>query len=68
VGWIWTSVGLTVLATAMLSVHVIRRTAPLLYLACAMLFVGILIDKGIGTIIPPNPGAAFPPTRRRGWS
>jgi molybdopterin-containing oxidoreductase family membrane subunit len=42
----------TVAATALLSVHGLRRTSPVLYLACAMLFVGVLIDKGIGTIIP----------------
>ena len=71
VPWIWTSVGLTVLATALLSVHSLRRMPPVLYLACAMLFVGVLIDKGIGTIIPgfvPEPGAASPPTPPRGWS
>jgi molybdopterin-containing oxidoreductase family membrane subunit len=36
----------------MLSVHTVRRTAPLLYLACGMLFVGVLIQKSISTIIP----------------
>ena len=49
--------------TAILSVHGARRTAPLLYLACAMLFVGVLIDKGIGTIIPgfvPEPWGKIP--------
>jgi Ni/Fe-hydrogenase subunit HybB-like protein len=63
VPWIWTSVGLTVAATALLSVHGLRRTSPLLYLACAMLFVGVLIDKGIGTIIPgfvPEPWGRIP--------
>ena len=63
VPWIWTSVGLTVLAVAMLSVHGIRRRAPLLYLACAMLFVGVLIDKSLGTIIPgfiPEPWGRIP--------
>jgi molybdopterin-containing oxidoreductase family membrane subunit len=63
VPWIWTSVGLTVLAAAMLSVHGIRRHAPLLYLACAMLFVGVLIDKSLGTIIPgfvPEPWGGVP--------
>ena len=38
-------------------------TAPLLYLACVMLFVGVLIDKGIGTIIPgfvPEPWGKIP--------
>jgi Ni/Fe-hydrogenase subunit HybB-like protein len=63
VPWIWTSVGLTVLATALLSVHSTRRYAPLLYLACAMLFVGVLIDKSLGTIIPgfiPEPWGRIP--------
>jgi Ni/Fe-hydrogenase subunit HybB-like protein len=63
VPWIWTSVGLTVAATALLSVHGLRRTSPVLYLACAMLFVGVLIDKGIGTIIPgfvPEPWGRIP--------
>jgi molybdopterin-containing oxidoreductase family membrane subunit len=63
VPWIWTAVGLIVLATAMLSVHGARRTAPILYLACAMLFVGVLIDKGIGTIFPgfvPEPWGKIP--------
>jgi Ni/Fe-hydrogenase subunit HybB-like protein len=63
VPWIWTSVGLTVVATALLSVHGLRRTSPVLYLACAMLFVGVLIDKGIGTIIPgfvPEPWGRIP--------
>jgi molybdopterin-containing oxidoreductase family membrane subunit len=63
VPWIWTSVGLTVLAAAMLSVHTIRRSTPLLDLACAMLFVGILIDKSLGTIIPgfvPEPWGGVP--------
>ena len=63
VPWSWTSVGLVVTAAAMLSVHGVRRTPPLLYLACAMLFVGVLIEKGIGTIIPgfvPEPWGKIP--------
>ena len=43
--------------------HGIRRRAPLLYLACAMLFVGVLIDKSLGTIVPgfiPEPWARIP--------
>jgi molybdopterin-containing oxidoreductase family membrane subunit len=53
----------------MLSVHRVRRSAPLLYLACALLFVGVLIEKSIGTIIPgfvPEPWGKIPryvPTR-----
>jgi molybdopterin-containing oxidoreductase family membrane subunit len=63
VPWAWTSVGLMVVATAMLSVHGVRRTTPLLYLACAMLFVGVLIEKSLGTIIPgfvPEPWGKIP--------
>jgi Ni/Fe-hydrogenase subunit HybB-like protein len=62
VPWSWTSVGLVVGAAAMLSVHRVRRS-PLLYLACAMLFVGVLIEKSIGTIIPgfvPEPWGKIP--------
>jgi molybdopterin-containing oxidoreductase family membrane subunit len=63
VPWSWTSVGLLLAATAMLSVHAVRRTPMLLYLACAMLFIGGLIEKGIGTIIPgfvPEPWGKIP--------
>src|SRR5262245_10994762 len=63
VPWAWTSVGLMLAATVMLSVHVVRRTPPLLYLACVMLFIGVLIEKSIGTIIPgfvPEPWGKIP--------
>jgi Ni/Fe-hydrogenase subunit HybB-like protein len=62
VPWSWTSVGLVVSAAIMLSVHRVRRS-PFLYLACAMLFVGVLIEKSIGTIIPgfvPEPWGKIP--------
>jgi molybdopterin-containing oxidoreductase family membrane subunit len=63
VPWSWTSVALVLLAALMLSVHRVRRTPPALYLACAMLFVGVLIEKSIGTIIPgfvPEPWGKIP--------
>jgi hypothetical protein len=63
VPWSWTSVALVVAAAAMLSVHGVRRTPPLLYLASAMLFVGVLIEKSIGTIVPgfvPEPWGKIP--------
>jgi molybdopterin-containing oxidoreductase family membrane subunit len=69
VPWSWASVALVLVSAAMLSVHRVRRTAPLLYLACALLFVGVLIEKSIGTIIPgfvPEPWGKIPryvPTR-----
>lgn len=50
--WIWTSIALNVVATAALTIHPLRRRKPLLYAACAMLFIAILIEKGLGTIIP----------------
>jgi molybdopterin-containing oxidoreductase family membrane subunit len=62
VPWSWTSVALVVAAAAMLSVHRVRQS-PLLYLACAMLFAGVLIEKSIGTIIPgfvPEPWGKIP--------
>jgi molybdopterin-containing oxidoreductase family membrane subunit len=52
VKWIWTSIGLNVLATAMLTIHPLRRRPRVLYAACAMLFVAVEIEKGLGTIIP----------------
>lgn len=52
VPWIWSSIGLTFTATALLSLHRLRERKAVLYLACGMLFIGILIEKGIGTIIP----------------
>jgi Ni/Fe-hydrogenase subunit HybB-like protein len=50
--WIWTSIAMTVTATAVLSVHSLRRQPKYLYPACGVLFVAILIEKGLGTIIP----------------
>ena len=52
VPWIWTSIGLITTATALLTLHRLRARAGVLYAACVMLFFGILIEKGIGTIIP----------------
>ena len=50
--WIWTSIVLSVGATAALSIHRLRRSPPALYLACAGLIVAIEIEKGMGTIMP----------------
>src|SRR5262245_62069772 len=63
VPYAWTSVALMVGATAMLSVHGVRRTSRFLYIACAMLFIGVLIEKSVGTIIPgfvPEPLGKIP--------
>ena len=69
VPWIWTSIGLTVARDGPAERPRAPRTPPVLYLACAMLFVGVLIDKGMGTIIPgfvPEPWGSIPTTRRLG--
>ena len=52
VPWIWTSIALNVTATAILTVHRLRRRLPVLYTACVMLFIAIELEKGLGTIIP----------------
>lgn len=52
VPWIWTSIVLNVVATAVLSIHRLRQHPPTLYTACVALFVAIEIEKGMGTIIP----------------
>ncbi|NKB67073.1 MAG: polysulfide reductase [Candidatus Latescibacteria bacterium] len=52
VPWMWTSVGLNLVATATLSLHPLRRRAGWLTAACMLLFVGVWMEKGIGLIVP----------------
>jgi Ni/Fe-hydrogenase subunit HybB-like protein len=52
VPWIWTGITLNVTATAILMVHPFRHSTKWLMPACATLFVGIWIEKGIGLVIP----------------
>ena len=52
VPWIWTAVGLNVVACVMLFVPRILERTPLLLAACAITFVGVWIEKGMGLIIP----------------
>jgi len=52
VPWIWTAISLNVLATIGLMIHPIRRSPRWLMLACAVLFVGIWVEKGFGLVIP----------------
>jgi molybdopterin-containing oxidoreductase family membrane subunit len=56
VPWIWTAIGLNVVAMVLLYSPVSRRL-PVLLAACVMLIVGIWIEKGMGMIVP-----AFVPT------
>ncbi|GIV78928.1 polysulfide reductase NrfD [Litorilinea aerophila] len=52
VPWMWTSLGLTAVATAVLTVPALRRRRPVLLACSALLFVGIWIEKGMGLIVP----------------
>ena len=50
--WIWTAITMNVLATVCLTYHKLRNNLTVLYAICAVLFVGIWIEKGFGLIIP----------------
>lgn len=52
VPWIWTAIALNAVATLALMVHPIRRNHRWLMIACAVLFVGIWVEKGIGLVVP----------------
>lgn len=50
--WIWTAVALNIVAVVLLSVHRTRRAPVTLNIACALAFVGIWIEKGMGMVVP----------------
>jgi Ni/Fe-hydrogenase subunit HybB-like protein len=53
VPWIWTAIGLNVIATLLLLTPASKAANPIvLNTACVMLFFGIWIEKGMGLIIP----------------
>lgn len=52
VPWIWTAIVLNVLATIALMIHPLRRNPHWLMPACALLFVSIWIEKGMGLVVP----------------
>lgn len=52
VPWIWTGIGLNILATIVLMIHPLRHDPRWLMPACATLFLGIWIEKGLGLVIP----------------
>jgi molybdopterin-containing oxidoreductase family membrane subunit len=52
VPWIRTGILLNVAATVTLMIHPLRRNPRWLMSACAILFVGIWIEKGIGLVVP----------------
>ncbi len=52
VPWIWTAITLNAIATIALMIHPIRRNTHWLMLACAVLFVSIWVEKGLGLVVP----------------
>jgi Ni/Fe-hydrogenase subunit HybB-like protein len=52
VPWIWTAIVLNTVATIALMIHPIRRNHRWLMVACAVLFVGIWVEKGMGLVVP----------------
>ena len=52
VPWIWTAIALNALATIALMIHPLRRHPRWLMAACAVLFVGVWVEKGMGLVIP----------------
>ncbi|CAM2065266.1 Polysulfide reductase NrfD [Sulfidibacter corallicola] len=52
VPWIRTAIVLNVVATVVLSLHPLRRRRPILLASCALLFLAIWIEKGMGMVVP----------------
>lgn len=52
VPWIWTAIVLNAIATFALMIHPIRRNTHFLMVACAVLFVSIWVEKGLGLVVP----------------
>lgn len=50
--WIWTAISMNVFATFILTFHKLRNNLNILYVACALLFIAIWIEKGFGLIVP----------------
>lgn len=50
--WIYTSIGMNIIATVILTIHTLRNDLKWLNFACVLLFIAIWIEKGMGLIIP----------------
>ncbi len=50
--WIWTAIGLLLIAVTILMIHPLRHNVYLLNLACVLTIVGVWIEKGMGMVIP----------------
>jgi len=52
VPWVWSAIGLNVLATTTLTIHPLRHNPRWLMPACLTLFVAIWVEKGLGLVVP----------------
>ncbi|MEJ2533173.1 MAG: polysulfide reductase NrfD [Halioglobus sp.] len=50
--WIWTALGMNLVAVTILTIHPLRRNLVTLNIACVLACVGIWIEKGMGLVIP----------------
>jgi molybdopterin-containing oxidoreductase family membrane subunit len=50
--WIWSALGMNLVAVVILTVNPLRRQLALLNIACGLTFVGIWIEKGMGFVVP----------------
>ncbi|MEO9967139.1 MAG: sulfate reduction electron transfer complex DsrMKJOP subunit DsrP [Reichenbachiella sp.] len=50
--WIYTSISMNVIATTILTIHLLRKDLKWLNIACILIFVAVWIEKGMGLIIP----------------
>jgi molybdopterin-containing oxidoreductase family membrane subunit len=52
VPWIWTGIGMNVIGTLTMAFNPGKNNPKVMASACVLLFLGIWIEKGIGTIVP----------------
>jgi len=52
VGWSWSGAALNITAFFLLLIPRLRKNRILMNLACAFVFVGVFIEKGIGLVLP----------------
>ncbi|MFO1220590.1 MAG: NrfD/PsrC family molybdoenzyme membrane anchor subunit [Burkholderiaceae bacterium] len=52
VPWFWSSITLMIVSFLMFLTPAVRNSTTLLPIACAMAFVGIWIEKGMGLVVP----------------
>ncbi len=52
VPWVWTAIGIEIVAVIILVIPTVARQLKYLNLACVLAIVGIWIEKGMGLVIP----------------